>query len=398
MFKDLGPKNQRIMLALVIWGLGEGLWLNLRQLYLAELGAAPDQVGVALAVEGIMRAVLPIPAGYLADRAGPYRLMVLSWALGTVGPALMALAPDWRLVIPGMVIYGMSAFAVPAMNSYVLLSLPDQSLPGIGDRAVTSVFASFYTGLIISPWIGGVIANATSIQVSLWVGLALFVISTLVMLTAGGVAPPALESRGQPRRLLHNRLFIGISIYYMFALFSVQVGFPLAPNFVHEVRGFSLADIGLLLSIMSIGTVLLSVGLGRANPRWNFAAALGVAWLALVGLWSLSNFAGVAVAFLALGGVAVTRTLGTAGIARVVGPQNRALAFGVFETLSSMQIALAAWAAGGLYSLTPTHTLPFIAGIILAPLAITIWFAARLGQASTAPTLMSVPEPTTPGD
>jgi len=31
---------------------GAGLWLNLRTLYLADLGAAPKQIGLALAIGG----------------------------------------------------------------------------------------------------------------------------------------------------------------------------------------------------------------------------------------------------------------------------------------------------------------------------------------------------------
>ena len=80
MFRDITRNNRLLMLALFIWALGEGLWYyNLRQLYLVELGATEIQVGNVLALEAVFRALMPIPAGYLADRIGARRVMIFSW-------------------------------------------------------------------------------------------------------------------------------------------------------------------------------------------------------------------------------------------------------------------------------------------------------------------------------
>jgi len=380
MFQDLGRDNRLLMVALVIWALGEGLWLNIRQLYLVELGAAPEQVGIALAIEAVVRGMLPLPAGYVADRIGPHRLMIASFVLGIAGPAVMALAHSWAWVVPGLVVYAASSFAVPAINAYALLSLPDRDAPGIASRAVSTVFAAYYAGLIISPWVGGIIAEAYSIRMTLWIASIVFLLSTLVVLQTRAVSPQPRPTGEHPTELLRDKRFLSLTGFYILALLTVQIGFPLAPNYVQEVRGFSFQQIGLLLSLLSAGTVAVNMILGRVSMRWNFAGVLVVNWLALLILWRIPGFAGNMLAFFLLGGLGTARVLATAGLAVAVHPHNRAFAFGIFESLLSLQMALAAWIAGGLYSLTTGHRLPFLVGLLTAPLAIVLWFVLRLGR------------------
>src|SRR5205823_4998771 len=108
--QEMGRNNLLLMLALFIWALGEGLWYNnLRQLYLAQLGAVPEQIGAVLALEAIIKAIMLIPTGYLADRIGAYRVVIASWVLGVIGPLLLIPARSWQWAIPGLVIYAMSA-------------------------------------------------------------------------------------------------------------------------------------------------------------------------------------------------------------------------------------------------------------------------------------------------
>lgn len=55
-------------LALVLWGFGEGLFLHIQPLYIEELGAAPVQIGPLLSAANVVRALVYLPGGILADR------------------------------------------------------------------------------------------------------------------------------------------------------------------------------------------------------------------------------------------------------------------------------------------------------------------------------------------
>lgn len=378
MFSYLHRNHRLLMLALFIWALGEGIWyINLRQLYLVELGATTAQVGVALALEAVARALLPIPAGYLADRFGSRTIMISSWFLGIAGTLVGALAHTWQVFVPGLAIYALSAFAVPSLNAYSVHSMADRQTPGATERVLTTIFASYSAGLILSPAIGGAIANQFGIRTCLWISVAIFAMSTAVVLLTGPVPAPHAEHAHHPADLLRDRRFITLAVYYPLAYIALLVGIQLAPNFLQDVRRFSFADIGLLFSFLSAGSALIGLLAGRISPRWSFAAMLGICWLALLGAHWLADLRLLCGVFFALGAVYAVRALAAAGVAYVANGPNQALAFGIIETLFSLAAAVASWLAGELYDLTPAHDLPFTVGLAAIPPLIALWFLVR---------------------
>ncbi len=377
MFRELGRNNRLVMLALFVWGLGEGLWYyNFRQIYLVELGATEAQVGLALAIEAIVRAAVPIPAGYIANRIGTHRVMVASWFVGMVGPLVGALARTWIAFVPGLAVYALSAFATPSISAYTIQNTPDRS-PGVNDRILSTVFAVYPAGLIVSPTLGGLIADRYSIRSLMWISAVLFGVSTAIVLMTR--RPPALPDAGndRPRDLLRNRRFLRLGVYFFFTYVAVYVGYQLVPNFLQEVRGLSLSRIGFLFSMVSVGTVVLSLIAGRTNPRWNMAAAVALYTAAVVGMWQFSAPAALTGVFFLGGSVTVVRMLSLARAADVVSARNQVFAFGVMETMLSVAMAVAAAIAGGLYGLTPGHELPFVAALVALPVLIGLWFAVR---------------------
>lgn len=378
MFHALGRNNRLLMLALFAWALGEGLWyINFRQLYLVQLGATEAQVGLALAVEMLVRSLLTVPAGYLADRIGPHRVMVASWFVGVLGTVLGALATTWQGFIPGLAIYAMSGFAMPSLSAYAIQSLPERSRAGAADRVLAAVFAAYTAGLIISPSLGGLIADSWGIRSSLWISSGVFVISTLIVLFTHAVPVEETVHVERPAALLRNQGFTRLSVYYVLVFGAMFVGYQLMPNFLRDVRGLTYSQIGVLFSIAAGGTVVLNMLVSRLNPRWSFAAALLAYGLAVLGVWQLRQPVLLGGAFAITGTLTVVRTLALARTSDVVSPHNRGLAFGIVETIYSVAAAAAAGVAGAVYRLTPGHGLPFIIALAAIPPLVGLWFAVR---------------------
>nr|MBN1229902.1 MFS transporter [Anaerolineae bacterium] len=376
MLKNLGRNNRLLMLALFVWALGEGLWFNnLRQLYLVELGAAGTQVGLALALESIVRAILPIPAGYLSDRLGPRRMMLASWILGACGPLLLAHARTWQMAVPGMIVYAMSGFAMPVISVFILRNTQMAHLPIGTDRALTTVFAVYPMGLIISPTIGGQIADRFDIQTTLWIAAAFFTLSTVIILFTR--PNPSAESGKlpAPTRLLRNRRFIFLSVYMSLILIAAYTGFQLMPNYLQEIKGYSFGRIGLLFSLAAAGTTLLNLAAGRTPPRWNLLFLLGIYWFSLLAIWQAQSLAIVSIAFVATGSIYVIRTIAIARTANVVAPALQGLAFGALETVMAIALAASSGATGWLYALTPAHSMPFVISLAILPVLMTGWLA-----------------------
>jgi DHA1 family tetracycline resistance protein-like MFS transporter len=399
MFNELGRNNRLVMLSLLVWALGEGLWYNLRQLYLAELGATPGQIGTVLAIEAAGRAALLLPAGYVCDRIGPHRVMIFSWLLGLAGPLVMLTATTWQMLIPGLLVYALSAFAVPAISSYALLSMPQQNPSVTSERVLSTLYAAYPAGLLISPALGGLIADHFGIRTCLWGAAGIYTLSTLLIVATRNVKPREMASESHAGSLLNNRVFVGLAVYYALAAFTLYMGYPLAQNFLQDVRLFSFSQIGFLFSMSAVGTIASNLLLGRASPRWGFVGLMITVWAALLGIWRLTSLGGLSVAFFCLGTIFTARILATAGIARVVGPQQRGMAFSIIEILFTTAMALASQVAGILYETTPTHDLPYVASLATIPVMLGLWFVVRKWRDTTSAgkeTPISVTPPDSP--
>src|SRR5262245_50096289 len=79
-----------IYLSTLLWGFGMSLFIYIQPLYIAELGATPPQIGMVLALSGLIVPLLHIPIGLWADRHGRRPLIRAGWLLGTLATFAIA--------------------------------------------------------------------------------------------------------------------------------------------------------------------------------------------------------------------------------------------------------------------------------------------------------------------
>lgn len=372
--------NRLVILALFLWGLGEGLFLYIEPLALKELGADPVVIGQVLAAAFLAAGVAHIPAGYLADHFGRKPVLVAGWVLGTLASLMMFLARDLRLFVPALIGYTFTSFVIAPINAYVSEARGPQSV----QRAVTLVSAGFYGGSIVSPALGGFIARTFELRAVFGVSTAMFVLSTLVLLLLTPqprTAPQAGQSRyGQ---LLRNRPFLGFLALIFIALLSMHLGLPFMPNFVVDVRGYDVGTVGLLGSAASVGIVLANLLLGQLPPRRGFMLAQGLLLIALALLLLTNSLPWLMAVYFFRAGWSLARNMAAAQASRVVQTGELGLALGMTETMGTAASVLAPLAAGLLYARSPA--LPFQLGLALVLLTLPlVWRFAPQRDAHTA--------------
>ncbi|HBY98284.1 MAG TPA: hypothetical protein DEP84_30800, partial [Chloroflexi bacterium] len=165
--------NKLVLVSLLLWGIGEGLFVFIESLYLERLGATPVEVGMTLALASAAVLVSYLPAGWLSDRFNRKANMLAGYVVGALAAFVMALAHDWHTLLLGLVFYAVSGFCVPAITSYVV----QEAAPRERNRVVTTVFVGYSAGLVISPAIGGWLAEH-------WTMRGVFVVSGAAFLLA----------------------------------------------------------------------------------------------------------------------------------------------------------------------------------------------------------------------
>src|SRR5215203_6159818 len=94
----LEPNIVAVSAAMFLMGLGENLWRRFLPKYLQLLGAPITAIGLFGTTEDFLDGVYQYPGGWVADRFGRRRALLLFVALAMAGYALFLVAPTWRWV------------------------------------------------------------------------------------------------------------------------------------------------------------------------------------------------------------------------------------------------------------------------------------------------------------
>lgn len=254
--------------ALMTWGLGEGMFYFFQPLYLQDLGADPLKIGSILGLVGLATMFSYLPAGYLSDRIGRRQMIWLAWIIGAIATGLMALAKSLPVFVGGMVLYGMTSFVTVPLNSYTTHARGQWSI----GRTITLISASFYTGFILGPLIGGWIGANKGLHANFSIAAGVFIISSTIVLF---IRPQPVENiPGENKITMFRSLWSGRYAHYLLLTFFVMFGLylpqPLTPNYLQNLRGVGLVVMGQLISIRSLGVVIFNIILGHFNARLGY--------------------------------------------------------------------------------------------------------------------------------
>jgi len=366
---DLSRDNRLMMLALFLWASGEGLFTYIQPIYIQQLGANPVQIGTVLSLAGLAMTAAFLPGGILSDRIPRKIILLGGWMLGIVGVLTMASARDWRTFIPGIMLYSFSAFCVPAISATVADSAGGVPL----SRVLTLVYAGYSAGSVISPAVGGWLAQVTNMRTVYLVAAVCYAVSTVVILM---LKPQPVQTRAWQKPSVHVVRSNGLLALIVFAMFlPLYIGIPLTPNFMRNVAGWPVDRIGLLGSLYALGLTALSPTLGRLSARHPTRGLLVgqvLVWASL-GLLFISAQGLPAIAFAAFflrGGYGACRSLAGAQIAGHASAENRGAAFGLAETSVASAQMVAPYLAGWLYDILPAA--PIFAGLTLIPIGLLL--------------------------
>jgi MFS family permease len=384
MFQSVNRNNRLFMLGNFLFALSYGLWMNLRQIHLLDLGASPAEIGNVFALVSIAGGLLPLPAGILSDRIGPKRVIIASWLVAAAGTLTATLAQTWPLASAGFIIFMLCIAANPATVSYVLLNTTDLERESSAEGVMATVFASWPAAMIFAPALGGLIAERLSIQVDFWIGVAGLLAAVGIFALAGDTQPKTVTERLTLELLAGNRQFLKLAAFFPLALAAFYLGYALAPTFLEDTRGFSTSFIGLLFSLSSVGALLFRSVVIKFKPRLSFAILVSAICLGTAGLWHARGTAWNSLSFLLLGAISTSWVVMQASIGRSVAEPLRGMALGITESLYFIGIALASWLAGQFYGLTATHDLPLILGSLAMLVILALWTAIPLNEQSSS--------------
>ncbi|HNT34520.1 MAG TPA: MFS transporter, partial [bacterium] len=110
---------------IVLVGMGERMAERFLPVYLVALGGGEQLVGMLNAMDNLLSALYSFPGGYLSDRFGIKRSLLLFNLLAMLGFLIVIVIPAWPAVFVGSVFFlSWTAISLPATMDLVAKALP----------------------------------------------------------------------------------------------------------------------------------------------------------------------------------------------------------------------------------------------------------------------------------
>ncbi len=114
-----------LLAMVVLVGMGERMAERFLPVYLFALGGGALAVGLLSALDNLLSALYSFPGGYLAERLGTRRSLLLFNGVAVAGYLVVILIPRWEAVLAGAVLFlSWSALSLPATMQLVAGVLP----------------------------------------------------------------------------------------------------------------------------------------------------------------------------------------------------------------------------------------------------------------------------------
>jgi MFS family permease len=265
--------------------LGFGAIVPVVALYAEDFGVSQTAIGLTIAIYGLARFLINVPAGQLADVAGRRVTLATGGVVTVIGAILCAVAPSYALFLIARFIAGAGAACVLTGGQIVLADIASPSNRG---RVMAIYQGVFLFSVGAGSWPGGWLADTFNLATPFWANAILAAIVTLLAwffepetrdhgrdTTITTVRPPALPMLEQLRALSVSPGFVLISIVSFAAFFARTGGlFNVIPLLAEDQIGLAPDQIGLGIGMISIVGLVLVYPSGALVDRFGRKAVI----------------------------------------------------------------------------------------------------------------------------
>jgi len=157
-FLGLQRSTIGVLAMVVLVGMGERMAERFLPIYILSLGGGVLAIGLLQAMDNFLSALYSFPGGYLADRIGTKKSLLIFNLVAMSGFTLVILIPTWQAVLVGAVLFiSWSAISLPATMNLIYKVLPqDKRTMGVSMhslvRRIPMALGPLVGGFFIGVW------------------------------------------------------------------------------------------------------------------------------------------------------------------------------------------------------------------------------------------------------
>ncbi len=387
-FLGLQPGMVGLLAMVILVGMGERLAERFLPVYLIALGGSVLSVGLLNGLDNLLSALYSFPGGYLSDRLGVKRALLVFNLMAMAGFAVVALVPVWQAVIAGSVLFlSWTAISLPATMSLVAQVLPKtKRTMGVTMHSLVRRFP-----MALGPIVGGLFIDAwgahTGVRLAFVAALAMALLAlvlqqVLIPRDRAVATPGAREPAAHPFRMLRQMpaALRQLLVADILVRFCEQIPYAFVviwcmKTVSHPVSG---TQFGALTAIEMATAVLVYIPVAwladRTTKKPWVVVTFGFFTLFPAVLYFCQSFGWLAVAFVLRGLKEFGEPTRKALILDLAPEGRQAATFGTYYLARDTIVSLAAFGGAFLWQMGPIVNFgtAFACG-----LAGTLWFALR---------------------
>jgi len=365
-----------LFFALGLSGLGAGPFIAFGTIYQHDLGASAFEIGLMAAIGMLVATLVIFPGTRLAERRDLHKTIIAGWLIAIPGPLCFAVAPHWAWTALGVVLMQASVVNTPAISVYLTLGVPRDRIAMV----MTTVLSAYSLGLIASNLLTGLLAQVMSLRALFWVATGFFALAAICIWFLPAKEPPRLTLPSlRYRDLIRFPAFRVLLVLFTLVTVIIFIPWTFTALYASEAAHVDNVWIGVLMSILYLGSVLLGLSLGQLRRSMGsvgivlcFEAAYVVSAVLLLSSTALPM---LGLAFFLRGAFWSFRQVMTAVIGEVLPDHAMARGYGLFALVTGAVVVVAYPIGGWMYGLQAG--MPFWSSAVLMAIAMLITIAVR---------------------
>jgi MFS family permease len=382
-FLALRRNTTLLLVALVLAGLGEKLWLGFAPKYLQTLGAGVFIIGLFDALQTLLGAIYAYPGGLLTDRWGQRRSLPLFSALSLAGYVLVLVWQHWLALVIGVFLFlAWSGFSLPTTFAVIATSLDRrQHTIGVGVQSMVR-----RVPMMVGPLIGGWLITRFGWEQ----GVRYTLIGCIVLNVATGVfqwfmAEPTAEAKADDGKAdvgffgvvkSFNPTLRELLISDILIRFCERIPYAFVILWAMNHGGVNAQQFGWLVAIEMITAMVCYIPVAHLADKYGqrpFVLATFVFFtLFPVSLLWADNFAWLAVAFVVRGLKEFGEPARKALIIAQASPELRNRTFGAYYLIRDCVVTSGSFLGAWLWSIGPR--INFIGAALCGALATLLFW------------------------
>lgn len=261
--KDIfSPSVFALLTMVILIGMGEKMAERFLPLYLVALGGGAYSISLLNGMDNLLSALYSFPGGYLSDKLGYKRAMVVFNLMAMLGYSIVIIIATWWAVLIGAIFFiSWTAISLPSVMSMVSKIFPkNRRTLGVSMHSLVRRLP-----MAIGPIVGGLFIQLFGIQLGIRIAFSIaLVLAFIAILVEWFLIPEPTKENKKPIHLRDslrniNPYLRNLLISDILIRFAEQIPYAFVVVWAVNMNGITPVQFGILTSIEMATAVLIYI-------------------------------------------------------------------------------------------------------------------------------------------